>query len=253
MALVLGVSASMLPGVASADPTPKPTLEIPTTTGPPLTIMPIGDSITQGAVGTATYRCYLDGMLNDAGVAFDLVGSQSTPAYGTEYGCPTAFDQDHEGYWGGSISRVGSVATPSVEDLQPDVALIHLGTNDIYGGRDPAASASDLASLITELQGVSPDITILVAQIIPCDTEQAIPLYAGLCSDEDVGPAFNDAIAAFTSLSTDESSVIVVDMNTGFGLDYLRDEWHPNDAGDQFIASRWMTALQDAGLISTGT
>jgi acyl-CoA thioesterase-1 len=253
MALVLGVSAAMLPGVASADPTPKPTLEITTATGPPLTIMPIGDSITRGDVGMASYRCYLDGMLNDAGVAFDFVGGQSGPYDPTEYGCPTAFDQDHEGHWNAIISFLGYVATSSVEDLQPDVALIHVGTNDIYGGRDPASSASDLASLITELQGVSPDITILVAQIIPCDTEQASPLRPALCSDEEVGPVFNHAIAAFTSLSTDESSVIVVDMNTGFGPDHLQDEWHPNDAGDQLIASRWMQALQDAGLISTST
>jgi len=195
VALVLSVSAAMLPGVASADPTPKPSLEITstdtpsttegsttttTTTVPSLTIMPIGDSITQGAVGTATYRCYLDGMLNDARVAFDFVGSRSTPDYGTEYGCPTAFDQDHEGYAGGTISSVGYLVTLSVEDLQPDVALIHLGSNDIYEGRDPTSSTSDLASLITELQGVSPDITILVAQTIPCDTEQASPRYAGL-------------------------------------------------------------------------
>ena len=253
MVLVLGVSAAALPGVASADPTPEPTLETTTTTVPPLTIMPIGDSITHGEAGTATYRCYLDRMLDEAGVSFDFVGSHDANINGLEYGCPTAFDQDHEGYAGGTIGSVGSVATFSVEDLQPDVALIHLGGNDIYEGRDPAASASRLASLITELQGVSPDITILVAQIIPCDTEQATPRYAGLCADEEVGPVFNDAIASFTSLSTDESSVTVVDVNTGFGPDHLRDEWHPSDLGDRLIASRWLQALQEAGLIATGT
>lgn len=64
-------------------------------------------------------------------------------------------------------------------------------------------------------------------------------------------PAFNDAIAGFSSLSTDESSVTVVDMATGFSRDYLRDSFNPNDAGDEFLAGRWMAALQEAGAIGT--
>jgi hypothetical protein len=60
---------------------------------------------------------------------------------------------------------------------------------------------------------------------------------------------FNDAIASFAELSTDDSSVIVVDMETGFSLDDLRDPWHPTEAGDEIIARRWMDALQDAGVI----
>ena len=50
-------------------------------------------------------------------------------------------------------------------------------------------------------------------------------------------------------LSTEDSDVIVVDMRTGFGPDYLRDAWHPSEAGDQWMARRWMEALQDAGLV----
>jgi len=188
-------------------------------------------------------------MLREAGVSFDLVGSQTEPYLGSEYGCAAAIDEDHEGYASGTIELVGIKAMPSVEDLRPDVALIFLGGNDIYEGRDPADSAPALESLITDMQLVKPDITILVAQIIPCATDQPIAHSAARYSDQDVGPVFHDAVAGFTSLSTDESEVIVVDMNTGFTLDYLRDEWHPTDAGDQLIASRWMKALEDAGLI----
>jgi acyl-CoA thioesterase-1 len=229
----------------TAAPTTTTTAAPTTTTAPLLTIMPIGDSITSGKTGWSTYRCYLDGMLNDAGVSFDFVGRISSPYPGKPYGCATVFDQDHEGWWGKRVDEVIDDVTASVEVLQPAVALIHLGSNDLYWGEGPASTAEELESLITGLQEVSPDITILVAQIIPCAPGPA-PEF-DQCSDD--WPAFNDAIASFASLSTDESSVIVVDMETGFSLSDLRDQWHPTDAGDEVIASRWMTALQEAGVI----
>jgi len=212
--------------------------------------MPIGDSITSGEMGWSTYRCYLDGMLNGAGVSFDFVGSKSQPTNGP-YACPTSFDEDHESYWGQYVVGVAHSATASVEELQPDVALIHLGTNDITGLRGPASTASKLESFITDLQAVKPDLTILVAQLIPCDAMGFDPLYEPQCA-EDL-PAFNDHLASFTSLSTDQSSVIVVDMETGFGLDLLRDGVHPTDAGFELMAARWMTALQEAGVIGDGS
>lgn len=253
--LPLTTTATVAPTTTTTPTTtrPAPTTTTATIAPPPpgsLTIMAIGDSITHGQAGTASYRCYLDGMLREAGVSFDFVGSQAEPYSGSEYGCTAAFDEDHEAYAGGTIGVVGIIAMPSVKDLQPDVALVLLGGVDIiWRGRDPADSASALESLITDMQLVKPDITILVAQITPCATEQPIADYAARCAAEDIGPVFNDAIASFTSLSTDESEVIVVDLNTGFSLDYLRDGWHPTDAGDQLIACRWMKALEDAGLI----
>lgn len=207
----------------------------------PLTIMAIGDSITSGSTGWATYRCYLNGALDDAGVSFEFVGRYSAPHGGGPYGCPIVFDEDHEALWGAHIQHVIDDVTASVEVLQPDVALVHLGTNDLSHGQRPGETADELGSFVTGLQAVSPDITIMVAQIIPCDTP------AGWCTE--AFSAFNDAVASFVGLSTDESSVIVVDMETGFGLSDLRDGLHPTDAGDEIMASRWMAALQEAGVI----
>ena len=47
--------------------------------------------------------------------------------------------------------------------------------------------------------------------------------------------------------------MLFVDVHTGVSTDLLR----PNnltftDAGDQVMASRWMAALEEAGVISTG-
>ncbi len=211
----------------------------------PITIMPIGDSITQGAgAGTnASYRCYLDEMLRDAGVAFDFVGSQTEPYIeGTDYGCPHDFDQDHEGYTGAGVEEAGMAALPAVQELQPDVALVHLGSNDIYSYVPPADAAADLESLISDLRVAQPTITILVAQIIPCGRP-------GVCFNEEIGPEFHDLVGSLASLSTDESTVMAVDMRTGFDTAWLPDDTHPNAAGDQFIASQWMRAMQQSGLL----
>ena len=99
---------------------------------------------------------------------------------------------------------------------------------------------------VTGLQTVSPDITLLDASTIPCNT----PL--PWCTEG--RPEFNDLIASFGSLSTDESTVMFVDMTTGINTDLLR----PNnatftDAGDEVLASRWMAALEESGVINSGS
>ena len=237
------------PATTTIPPTTTTTIPPTTTTtvaSGPLSIMPIGDSITQGASGWRTYRCALDGKLRDAGVVFDFVGGLSSPNGGGSYSC--SFDQDHEGRWGQRVDEVSGAVTASVQARQPDVALIHLGTNDILQGQGAAGTAAELQSLIQGLQGASPDITILVAQIIPCDPVGGGGSGFGSKCTSDL-PALNDTIAGFGSLSTAQSSVIVVDMETGFGLGNLRDHVHPTDAGDEIIATRWMAALQSNGVL----
>ena len=209
--------------------------------GGPITIMPIGDSITSGETGWSTYRCYLHGMLTDAGVSFDFVGTMSDPYPVGPYGCPSEFDQDHEGYWGWRVDQVMDEVATNADTLQPDVALIHLGTNDLYANQGPATTVEELESLIVRLQGLRSDITILVAQVIPCTSPR------DFCSEEI--PVLNDAIVSLADLSTESSPIIVVDMETGFSADHLRDPYHPTDAGDEFIARRWMDALEESGVL----
>jgi len=55
------------------------------------------------------------------------------------------------------------------------------------------------------------------------------------------------------SLSTDESTVMFVDMHTGMSTDLLRsNNLSFTDAGDEMMATRWMAALEESGVISTG-
>jgi len=203
----------------------------------PVTIIAIGDSLTENA-GASTYRCHLDAMLNEAGVDFDFVGSlTSVPA--SDYDCSTEFDRDHEAVNGATIDTRAGPAVESVELLQPDVALVLLGENDLVR-QSPTEVADELASLVEDLQAASPDIMILVAQYTPCQSTSS------WCQNM---PAFNDAIESFARLSTEQSSVTVVDMFTDFSLDGLQDSAHMNDAGAAEMARRWMAALTDSGAI----
>ena len=232
---------------------PPPTM--PATTAAPvvpetesaLTIMPIGDSITQSETGAPSYRCFLDTMLHARGVSFDFVGSRQTPFGGDPYRCPREFDPDHEGYWGGEINQAVRNVTPNVERLQPDVALIHLGTNDIGRGDTPGDAANELGSFISGLQATQPEITILVAQLIPCDIDEGNNSYAAFCAE--AIPAFNEAVADLSELSTATSTVSVVDMYTGYDPTHFRDALHPSDEGYVFMAERWLEALVKAGVI----
>ncbi len=103
----------------------------------PIRILCIGDSITQGGKSDRqeyTYRWSLFCMLKDAGVTFDFIGTRQTglhtdatwPDYNGE-----VFDLHHEGYYGAKTAEVRDALKENLSVLDaPDIALIHLGTND---------------------------------------------------------------------------------------------------------------------------
>ncbi len=213
--------------------------------GEPLTLIAIGDSTTDRSGGAATYRCYLDQMLTEAGVSFDFVGSRN-PTRVESYGCPTEFDMDHEAASGADIASRAGPALASVETLQPDVALVMIGSANLDRGEPVDEVADELAAFVADLQAASPDLTILVAQELPCVPNE---YRRGRC--EEIGPAFNETIATFGELSTATSTVTVVDMHTDFSLnDFLPDGMHTTDAGDEEMARRWMAALAESGAVA---
>jgi hypothetical protein len=244
---------------------PGPTTTIAPTTSvaaalPPLKIMPAGDFITQTTTepeySIGNYRCYLDHLLREAGVSFDFVGSQWVPHQGG-WVCPWEFDHDHEAYWQRKLDDLMLIIPPHVGRLQPDVVLLHLGSADLveaayaapvvpagcaegYCPPDSALEVADeLAALIRLMQEEAPEVTIFVAQIQP--------RLAGANTHATL--ALNDLIASFGELSTETSSVHVVDMVTGFPPGAFQTDGTPNELGAELMAQRWMDALRQAGLI----
>ena len=193
-----------------------------------LRIMPLGDSITESQTGFASYRYWLWQSLEDFGFCADFVGNEvgvnGTPLF-------TDFDQDHEGHSGIRADQVRNQVQGWAAAVNPDVVMIHIGTNDLWQGQSPASTRDDIAGIIDEIRIARPRAVILLAQIIPMGPADVVPLNALL-------PAL---VAA---KNTEVSPVVLVDQFTGFNL--AADTWdnvHPNESGEIKIANNFFDAL----------
>ena len=196
-------------------------------------IMPLGDSITQGKAGRASYRYWLWNQLNSFGYDVDFVGSTTNNFNGPPF--PEAFDRDHEGHWGWRTDEILVEISSWATATQPDIVLIHLGHNDIWQGQTISSTTNELSQLIQILQTVNSKVTVLLAQVIPSTPSALAAL-----------PTFNAAIPQVAAnTTTPESRVIVVDHFAGF--DPFVDTYdgvHPNAVGEQKMAEQWISALQ---------
>lgn len=217
-------------------------------------ILPLGDSITQADAHRASYRYPLWKLLVDAGLAFDFVGSmkqhygeqpESSPPQPDYRGL--SFDRDHEGHFGwtareivegrsrGNGSGSGKLAQ-WVAHYDADIALVHLGTNDVYRGRHNEAILDDLKESIRILRTDNPAVVVLLAQLIPAGQEPGVMA------------SLNRAIPQVArDMSTAHSPVIIVDHHSGF--DPRKDTYdgvHPNASGESKMARRWFDAIMKA-------
>jgi len=106
--------------------------------------MPVGDSITEGKYTQGGYRKPLYQMLKDNGYSITFVGKEDNGDPANDTGFSTDMeDPNHEGYGSARIGMLlnggtteNHAALPiktSLANNNPDVVLILLGTNDIFG------------------------------------------------------------------------------------------------------------------------
>jgi lysophospholipase L1-like esterase len=189
-----------------------------------LRIMPLGDSITVGvgSPGKNGWRADLQRRLRDAGVSADFVGAESEGTTG---------DLDHEGHGGWTIEQIARIVDQSLDQFQPDVVLLHAGTNNITRSDDPAAAAGKLSALIDRVQARVPDADIYVAKIIG----------TSVASEVAANRAYNALIPAV--VREKGPRVHLVDQSTVSGLD-IYDLHHPNEYGYRKMAYNWYSALR---------
>lgn len=204
----------------------------------PLRIMPLGDSITESKSGYSSYRYRLWQMLTGAGCSVDFVGSRSGVSTGTRNSAQvspknTNFDQDHEGHWDYRTDEIVSRLANWAAQAFPDIVLIHLGTNDIFQSQSNSSTLEELRQVIEILRNENPYVVILLAQLIPADR------------DRDTIEQFNALIPDLAkSLTSTNSPVVVVDHYADFYVSSdTFDGIHPDDSGDEKMASRWFNAL----------
>jgi lysophospholipase L1-like esterase len=222
-----------------ATPVPTSTLaaltEAPVTaTNPPcapkrkiqLKIMPLGDSITSGETARAYggYLNLLGTLLTNDGYQYDFVGSQKSPSR-------IIPDVDHEGHPGWSIAALqeGIDSNGWLETYQPDIVLLHIGSNDIRHGNAAYAPAR-LSALLDDILARLPNLRVIVAQIIP--------FRWGVM---DGNRLYNNAIPDI--VSSKGSRVSMVDMQNILVYEDYTGSIHPNQKGYDKIARAWEQAI----------
>ncbi|HRX96656.1 MAG TPA: SGNH/GDSL hydrolase family protein [Bacteroidales bacterium] len=225
----------------------------------PIQILPLGNSITQASNLYKSYRYELWKKLLDDGLDFNFVGSQTdhyncgTPVFPDYLG--QSFDMDHEGHWGWRCDEVidGDGGTSNCRgsgglsdwlmNYTPDIALIHLGTNDLFQGTGGNytinTTISELETIVDILRADNPNVIILLALLIPTsDVNQAWKI-----------ETLNAEIPNIAVTKYDPNSpIVIVDQFTGYDpvTDNQSDGTHPNAIGEEKMAQKWRDAIIDA-------
>lgn len=212
-------------------------LVIPRTTGEPrIRIMPLGDSVTQGAADADSYRRPLWNLLKKTNARIDFVGSMKMN-YPNALPAHSNFDMDHEGHWGWRTDEVLAKIDSWAEQAAPDIVLLHLGINNILQKQGNKDTVVELRQIILVLRKHNPRVEILLAQLIPvADTTANVQVQKlnGLLPD------------MAKSITTDDSPVHIVNQYEGFdAFKDTNDGLHPNESGIVKMAQRWHEALAD--------
>jgi lysophospholipase L1-like esterase len=227
----------------------------------PVKIMPLGNSITRGETDGSIpvnqmkgYRYDLKQSLQAAGYPIDFVGSESS---GSAY----LTDQQHAGIGGSRDQYVARLlfdgyddrndiqilvpARPYLDDYNPDIILLHIGTNDITHEADPISiqQVSLILDLVDQYENRSNrEVIVFLALII----NRKKPWVAG--SGAQSTTDFNNFIKtmAQTRIAAGDK-LVIVDMEHDAGFVYdatdMADNLHPNAAGYLKMANLWHSSI----------
>ena len=196
-----------------------------------LKIMPLGDSITYGTgdLSYGGYRNLLGVLLTTDGYSIDFVGSQKN-------GDGVIPDPDNEGHPGWRISNIkqGIDSENWLETYQPDIILLHIGSNDLRNGNQVYVRDS-LSVLLDDILARLPKTYIIVAQIIPTRW--------GADSNNHL---YNDAIPGIVAAKG--TRVSIADMRNILSKKDFLTLYHPNAGGYDKMAHAWESAILALGI-----
>jgi len=190
-------------------------------------IMPLGDSITFGSPdpGYGGYRHLLWTLLKNEGYKIDFVGSRRS-------GIGVVPDPYNEGHpsWTTEQIKDGIDSDGWLETYEPDIILLHIGTNDIRH-RQAAEAPGNLSALLDDILKRLPNTHVIVAQIIPFRR-----------GPERVHRSYNEAVAEI--VASKGPRVSKVDMQNILSRDDYADGLHPNASGYDKMARAWEPAIR---------
>ncbi|MER5647683.1 FG-GAP-like repeat-containing protein [Streptosporangium sp. NPDC002524] len=200
-----------------------------------LRVLPLGDSITHGVGGSPGgigYRARLWDLLQDDTRSLDFVGS-------VDSGEGNIPDTDHEGHPGWRIGQIDSrVANCAMRRYQPNVVILHIGTNDLANNEDVDGAPSRLVYLIRKITDTSPLATVLVSSLVPstnATTNSRIAMY-------------NSRLPTIVGNFRGEGKRVRLIGNGALGLTAadMTDSLHPNNNGYRKMAGAYHNAIRSA-------
>lgn len=218
---------------------------------PPLRLMVVGDSISQGSSGDVTWRYQLHQHLARSGVSFDLVGDRTdlynniTNQHGDQ-SYPYAFDRDHHALWGRALAQEKDTIRAAVAGSGADVVLVLLGINDVIWSSHSAAQIADnMRAFVTNARAANPAVTVVIGHTLS-RWDPFARAYLNVAQTADINGRY-DALAASMSTSTSR----VVSTANPPGWDPAAHTWdgtHPNSTGEARIAAAFADALRGVGV-----
>ncbi len=209
-------------------------------------IMPLGDSITDGyPFENGGYRVELFTQAVTLMTPITFVGRKTN---GPQMVANMPFPSSHEGYSGYTIDTdathngiSGSLVDGAISMFHPHIILLHIGTNDINGNVNIATAPTRLAALLDRIIADAPSALLVVAQIIPTQTDATNTRISN----------YNAAIPALVQQRAAAGKhIALLDMysvftaNANYKTAWLTDNLHPNVTGYATMGDAWYNALK---------
>lgn len=197
----------------------------------PLRILCVGDSITQGVGGGAGqggYRGTLRSLLVNEGFIVDFIGTSVVDSNAIP-------DPQHEGHSGWRIDEIASNINGWLAAIpNPDVILLHIGTNDFGQNNNTATAINRLDALITQITTQRPLARLIVTNLL----EREEPRNAAIQSK------FNPFVQGIVTAQANAGKLVsFFDMRPIVPLADMPDLLHPNQTGYNKMAAGWFTAI----------
>ncbi|EFQ26005.1 fibronectin type III domain-containing protein [Colletotrichum graminicola] len=232
---------------------------------PPIRVMIVGDSMTQGREGDFTWRYRLWQWMTAEGVNFQFVGpykgtktpevSRPThpPASDTEptldsnvpvdlggYAAGVRFDSCHFSVWGLQATQCNELVQDQVERFRPDYMLVMLGFNDMgWGVADAKGTIVAMEQLINRTRAANPTAKLAIA-----DVPQRTPMEG----TEKLAPMvdrYNQLLrTSARNWGTQQSPIELVEIRDNYDCSHgSYDGLHPNALGEFQIARAFSRSL----------
>ena len=190
-----------------------------------ISILPLGDSITDGYNYPGGYRIKLFELFKSAGINVTYLGSMENGPLP---------EKKHEGHSGWTIEEINARIKSWLSDIHPDIILLLIGTNNIATFDTAKIAGHKLEILINNITQLKPASFLLTASIPPIND-----------------PSLNKRIKSYNrsvkklcdEYKKKNRKICFVDVFSALNFDDLFDGAHPNKSGHDKIAYKWHEAV----------